>query len=234
MEGRLRGFFIVRSIDGKQIGYGSMSQSVDSGRITLRTIYRFRDGSLDDETTVFSEQKTFTLISDHHIQRGPFFAHPIDLTTNAAGDTTNRTLDSHGKPRLETSHIDLPPGTAVVGMMCTLMANLDPATQSFKLPALSPTEKPRLFHFAVSPEGRGTFRIAGTRQTAAIFRMKTELGGIAGVVAPILDKQPDDILLWLLEGDAPVAVRAIAQLSEGGPLVDIQVAGGTFPPATEK
>jgi hypothetical protein len=196
--------------------------------------YRFRDGSFDDETAVFSEQKAFTLISDRHIQRGPMFPHPLDLTTNATGDSTNRTLDSGGKIKLETSHIDLPPGTTVEGMMCTLMANLDPATQSLRLATLSPTQKPRLFHFAITNEGHGTFRIAGSRQTASIFRLKTDLGGIAGIVAPILDKQPDDILVWVLEGESPAVVRAIGQLSEGGPLVDIQLAGATFPAAATK
>ena len=229
VEGRLRGFVTIRTANGKQIGYGTMTQSVQGDRITGHTSYRFRDGSLDEETSVYSDQKAFTLISDHHIQRGPLFPHPLDLTTNADGDTTNRTVDSSGKPKLETSHIDLPPGTAVVGMMCTLMANLDPATQSLKLPVLSPTQKPRLLHFAITPDGHGTFRIAGARQIASIYRLKTELGGIAGIVAPIVDKQPDDILVWIVEGESPLAIRAIGQLSEGGPLLDIQMAGATFP-----
>jgi hypothetical protein len=230
----MRGFVTVRSLDGKTIGYGEISQSADAGRVTSSMVYRFRDGSLDEETAVFSDQKAFNLISDHHVQRGPLFPHPFDLTTNAAGDTTNRVLGSDGKAKLESSHVDLPPGTAVLGMMCTLMANLDPATQSLKLPALTPTPKPRLVHFVITREGRGTLRIAGSHQTAAIFRIKTDLGGIAAVVAPLLDKQPDDTLAWVLEGESPLAVRAIGQLSEGGPMLDIQMAGATFPAPTQK
>jgi hypothetical protein len=229
----LRGFVTIRSTDGKQIGYGSVSQFVQGDRITERTTYHFRDGSLDDETVVFSEKNTFALIADRHVQRGPLFSHPLDLTINASGDATNRTNDASGKPKLETSHIDLPAGTAVIGMMSTVMANLDPATQ-LKIPGLVPTQKPRLVHFAVAPEGRGTFRVSGSRQTASIFRIKTELGGIAGVVAPIIDKQPDDTLVWVLEGDAPLTIRAIGQLSEGGPVMDIQMAGATFPAASAK
>jgi hypothetical protein len=230
----LRGFVTIRSTDGKQIGYGSVSQFVQGDRITERTTYHFHDGSLDDETVVFSEKNTFALITDHHVQRGPLFSHPLDLTINASGDATNRTIDSSGKPKLETSHIDLPPGTAVIGMMSTVLANLNPAAQPLKIPALTPTQKPRLVHFAVAPEGRGTFRVSGSRQTASIFRIKTELGGIAGVVAPIIDKQPDDTLVWVLEGDAPLTIRAIGQLSEGGPVMDIQMAGATFPAASAK
>jgi len=234
LEGRLRGFVTIRSLDGKPIGYGELSQSAQAGRVTDRMTYRFRDGSLDEETIVFSEAKLFTLLSDRHLQRGPLFPHPIDLATNAAGDTISRTPDSNGKYKVETSHFDLPPGTAVVGMMGTLMANLDPATQSLSVPALSPSQKPRLLHFSITREGRGTFHIAGSRQTASIFRAKAELGGIAGLVAPILGKEPLDSLIWVLEGDSPVVVRAITQISEGGPLLDMQLAGATFPRAQQK
>jgi hypothetical protein len=157
------------------------------------------------------------------------FPHPIDLTTDAAGNTTSRTVDSGGKAKVEKSHVDLPPGTAVAGMLGTLMANVDPAGPGLTIPALSPTQKPRLIHFAISREGQGGFRIAGSRQTAAVFRIKANLSGVAGLVAPLIGKEPDDILAWVLEGDAPSLVRAIAQLSEGGPLLDIQLAGATFP-----
>jgi hypothetical protein len=234
IEGRMRGFVTIRTADGKQVGYGSMTQFVKGDRVTYRMTYHFRDGSLDDETAVFSQQKSFTLISDHHIQRGPLFSHPIDLTTDAAGDITKRSVDSDGKPKVETSHIDLPPGTAVIGMMATLMANLDPGTQPLKIPAIIPAQKPRLVHFAITPEEHGTFRVAGSRQTADVFRIKIELGGVAGVVAPIIDKQPPDTLLWVLEGDSPLAIRSVGQISEGGPILDIQMAGATFPPVTQK
>ena len=30
-----------------------------------------------------------------------------------------------------------------------------------------------------------------------------ELGGIAGIVAPIIGKQPPDLHVWILGGDAP-------------------------------
>jgi hypothetical protein len=234
VEGRMRGFVTIRLAGGKEIGYGSMTQFVKGDRITYRMTYYFHDGSLDDETAVFSDQKAFNLISDHHIQRGPLFSHPIDLTVNAAGDITDRIVDSGGKPKVETSHIDLPPGTVVIGMMATLMANLDPPTQQLKLPALIPSQKPRLVHFDITPEGHGTFHVAGARQSADVFRIKIELGGIAGVIAPIVDKQPPDSFIWVMEGDSPLAIRSVGQLSEGGPILDIQMAGATFPAAPTK
>jgi len=47
--------------------------------VSCRTIFTFKDGSVDDETTVFSQRHTFRLISYHHIQKGPSFPHPMDL-----------------------------------------------------------------------------------------------------------------------------------------------------------
>jgi hypothetical protein len=46
-------------------------------------IYRFSDGSIDDETTTYRQQGTFQLVRNHHIEKGPFFAKPVDFNTPA-------------------------------------------------------------------------------------------------------------------------------------------------------
>jgi len=43
----------------------------------------FFDGSLDDETTVYSQARDFILISDHPVQSGPSFPKPPDVTVDA-------------------------------------------------------------------------------------------------------------------------------------------------------
>jgi hypothetical protein len=233
LEGREHGFVVVRDQAGHTIGSGEVTQSVEGDRINYRMVYRLRDGSVDDETTVFSQKGTFQLISDHHIQHGPFFSQPLDLSIEADGQTASRSIDKattgSGKPNVEENHQDLEPGTVVIGMMGALMTDLDPHAAPFKLPILSPTRKPRFFHLAVSSDRRGSFTVAGLRRTATIFRMHADLGGVAGVVAPLIGKQPKDVLIWVLEGDAPVVVRVVGQMSEGGPMVDIQFAGANFP-----
>ena len=56
-----------------------------------------------------------------------------------------------------------------------------------------------------------------------------EIGGVAGAVAPIVGKQPLGMRLWVMEGDAPALLRLEGQLYEGEPLVDVELAGTSFP-----
>ena len=227
-QGTMRGFVLLRSEAGAALGYGEFVQVAHDDRVTLRVTLRFRDGSLDDETAVYTQHKVFQLVTDHHVQRGPFFAKPLDLTIHANGDIVNRTLDRDGKPSTETSHIDLPDGTTN-GLLETILVNIRPNSPEFKLPMIVPAGKGRLIQLAVTSDGEGSFScIAGSRRRAAIFRIKPELGGIAGVVAPLIGKQPADTFVWVLEGDAPAIVRVLGQLAEGGPVVSIELAGAIF------
>jgi hypothetical protein len=228
-EGRVHGFLVLRDQSSRQIGSGEVTEEAQGDRVTLHTVYRFHDGSVDDETTVFSQRAAFQLISDHHLQQGPFFSKALDLTIDGSGQVTSRSIDHDGKPRVETMHMDLPSGVLVTGMVCSIMANLDQHTPGLKLPILSPTEKPRLIHEKITRDGSGSFSVAGVRHRATIFRMKAELGGVAGVVAPMIGKEPADELIWVVEGVAPELVRASGQLSEGGPVVSIEMAGASFP-----
>jgi hypothetical protein len=48
---------------------------------------------------------------------------------------------------------------------------------------------------------------------------------VTGVVAPVLGKAPADVLVWVLEGEAPALIREVGQLEAGGPIVSIEVVG---------
>src|SRR5579875_1132580 len=105
-QGSSHGFLIVKTVDGTRIATGDATEIVHGDRVTSRVIFRFRDGSIDDDTTVFVQRGVFRLISDHHIQRGPSFPKPIDVLIEAStGQITSRTED--GKVRQD--HLDLPP-----------------------------------------------------------------------------------------------------------------------------
>ncbi len=53
--------------------------------------------------------------------------------------------------------------------------------------------------------------------------MKVEIGGLTGVVAPLLGKQPPDTLIWLIGGDAPTFVGSKGPLYGGGPVWTIKL-----------
>jgi hypothetical protein len=228
-QGIVHGFLTIRSAAGAAIGYGEFSQLTEGDRITDHLVYRFRDGSIDDETTVFAQHGTFQFVSDHHIQRGPFFPKPSDLIVGADGTVTLHTNDQKGKPVDSTTHIDLGPDISN-GMIGTLLVNLKPDVPDFKLAVVVPAQgKARLIHFAVSSAGQQPFSVVGTPRKASVFRLTPQIGGIEGVLAPMVNKQPPNIMIWVLEGEAPLFVREVGQLSEDGPIVSIEFASASFP-----
>jgi hypothetical protein len=88
-------FLALRGEDGKTLAAGESVQTVKGSTVSTRTIFHFRDGSLDDEATVFEQSHNLRLLSDHHVQRGPAFPHPMEIQIDAAsGKITVHDLDS--------------------------------------------------------------------------------------------------------------------------------------------
>jgi hypothetical protein len=56
--GAIHGFVELRSEDGRVVASGDITRVVHGERITSRTLFHFKDGSIDDETTVFSQHRT--------------------------------------------------------------------------------------------------------------------------------------------------------------------------------
>ena len=76
--GSEHGFVILRDTAGAILGSGEVTQVPSRQRITLHVVLHFQDGSVDDETTLYSQGETIRLISDRHIQKGKSFrTHPM-------------------------------------------------------------------------------------------------------------------------------------------------------------
>lgn len=58
-EGVSHGFLVLRTQDGKPIADGDSTQVARGDRVTNRMRFRFKDGSIYEETTVFSQHSTF-------------------------------------------------------------------------------------------------------------------------------------------------------------------------------
>jgi hypothetical protein len=82
-QGSGHGFVVLKTLEGTRIAIGDMTQIVHDNRVTSRLVFHFLDGSIDDDTTVFTQRGTFRLITDHHIQRGPSFPKASDVLINA-------------------------------------------------------------------------------------------------------------------------------------------------------
>jgi hypothetical protein len=227
-QGTIHGFLVLKTLEGNTLATGDLVQVGHGDRVTSRLTFHFRDGSIDDETTVYSQRKVFQLISDHHIQRGPSFPKPLDLQVNAAtGEIIS--LDKDGKT--VENHLDLA-ADVCNGLTGILLLNLDPAAPPSQLSMVAPTSKPRLVHLVISSEGEDSLSIGGLRRKATNFRIKIDLGGVAGVVAPIVGKQPSDVHVWILGGEAPAFVKEEAQFYEGGPIWRVELTSPVFPSST--
>jgi hypothetical protein len=221
-------FMEARSETGEIVARAEFTETVQGDEVTMRLTYRFVDGSIDDETTTYRQQGTFRLVRNQHIQKGPFFAKPVDFTVEAStGMATSRTTDKNGKIHIESEHIDLPDDLAN-GFVGTLLLNVPPNTMPFRVGILAPVFGGRLIRILISPEGEQPFRKAGQILKATVFRIHPELGGILGWLATLLGLQPKDVMVWVLEGEQPAVVRVVGQLGGYGPVTSSELEGTSF------
>ncbi|HET9480982.1 MAG TPA: hypothetical protein VFP98_04430 [Candidatus Polarisedimenticolia bacterium] len=61
VEGSIHGFLSLRSIDGKLMAEGDLLQVVRGEESEKRMIFRFKDGSLLEESVVFTQQTVYTM-----------------------------------------------------------------------------------------------------------------------------------------------------------------------------
>lgn len=225
-QGSSHGFVALKTLKGTRIATGDVTQTVQGDRVTSRCTFRFRDGSIDDETTVFSQRGTFRLISDHHIQHGPSFPKPIDVLIEAStGEITSRTKEG----KIRHDHLDLPADVSN-GLPPNLLLNVLPSAAETRISFVAPGDKPRLIHVSIKCAGDVPFVIGDFKRKANDYVLHVELGGVTGIVAPMIGKQPADYHIWILGGASPAFIREEGQLYEGGPIWRIEQISPTFPP----
>jgi hypothetical protein len=223
-EGTTHGFLALRTPEGKLLASGDLTEVLHGNEVVSHLVFRFKDGSVDDDTTVFSQRGVLRLISDHHIQKGPSFPHPTNMLIKAAtGKVTVRYRDKD-REKEETDHMDLPPDLAN-GILLNVLKNISPDTKETKVSYVGGAPKPRVVRLSITTDGEEAFSVAGARHKATLFRVKVEIGGIAGMIAPLVGKQPADTKVWVVHEGAPAFVRADEALYVGGPIWSIQMTG---------
>ena len=227
-EGLVHGFLILRTLDGAALADGDLIQTARGDRVTTRLVFHFKDGSIHDETVVYSQGQSIRLLTYHLAQKGPAFLQPLDMSIDgSSGEVTVRYADG-GKQKVETEHIDVPSDLAN-GLIPTLLRNVQtggpPKTVSFVVP----TPKPRLVKLAITGAGDEPFSTGGAVRKATHYVVKVEIGGISGMLAPLLGKQPPDSHVWILGGEAPAFLKSEQPLYLGGPLWRIELVSPVWP-----
>jgi hypothetical protein len=229
-QGTARAFLVLRSEEGKILANGDLTQTLRNNLVTLRITFRFRDGSLDDETAVYSQTNNFKLIRDHHIQKGPSFPSPLDLNVEAAtGQVSSRTIEKDGKEKIAEDHLDLAPDLTSSGLLLIELMNLSPIAPATTVTMLAPAAKPRLVKVTITPTGEISVTTGTLRRKATDYRLKIDIGGVGKVVAPIVGKAPADMHVWIIPGEAPAFVKQEGQFFAGGPIWTVEQTSPTIP-----
>jgi len=224
-QGALHGFLELRGPDGQVVAAGDATCVVSGSRVKTETYFRFKDGSVDDEIAVFTQHRTFQLISDRHIQKGPYFPHPMDVTVDVpSGTVTVREPGKDGKEEVHTDHMKFPADLAN-GIVPQLIENLKPNAPEISFSMVVMTPKPRVVKLVVSTVGEDDCcTVVGFPRKATHYQIKIELGGLVGVIAPLVGKAPPNIEMWIIGGNAPTFAREIGPLYSEGPMMTIQLA----------
>lgn len=227
-EGLVHGFLALRALDGTHLANGDLIQVARGIRVTSHLVFRFTDGSIHDETAVFTQRGVFRLVSHHLIQKGPTFPRQLEMTVDASGGrVTVKSSDDDGtKTRSErlTVPIDLSNG-----MTLTLLKNLRADGPLPTVSMIAATPAPRVVTLAISHAGDDPFTTGGAGRQAIHYVVKVEIGGLAGLLAPLVGKQPPDTHVWILGGEAPAFVKSEGPMYLGGPRWRIELVSPVWP-----
>ena len=230
-EGLLHGFLVLSTLEGDRLADGDLMQTVHGDLVTSRLVYRFKDGSLEDETTVFSQRREFRLISYHLVEKGPAFQHALDLRVTAStGEVTVHYTDDDGKEKDASERMKLPADIAD-GMILSLLRNLAPDSPPLEVSMVVATPKPRLVKLQITGQGLDPFALGASGHKAIHYVLKVEIGGLAGLIAPWLGKQPPDSHIWILGGEAPAFVKSETLSYMGGPIWRTELIAPVWPRA---
>lgn len=232
-QGDVHGLLLLKDENGKVIADGDQIYRAHGSTVFSRTIFTFRDGSVDDEETTFHQGSTLRLIRDHHIQKGPSFPKPIDLTIDVPKDEVSWTDLSKKDNQPNRKHMKLPADLAN-GMIPLVVENYPRKAAGVTVSYLAVDSKPRIVKLTIKPDGSDKVFVGPDPRQAERFDMHVEIGGVAGVVAPLVGKQPPDTKVWLLGNEVPLFVRLEGPLYPQGPVWTVLLTAPTWPAESPK
>jgi hypothetical protein len=233
-EGVVHGFLALRSETGDILADGALLQTSRGDQVTSRLVFHFRDGSIHDETSVFSQRRDFRLLRDHVVQKGPSFPMTLDATFDvASGKVSVRSRKEDKEEEVLNEHVDLPPDLSN-GLLFTLLKNVQPNAMKVGSHFLAFTPKPMVVGLEVSASGQDDVPVGGATLKATHFVVHPELSGLKGIVAPLVGKEPPDLHIWILFTDVPAFVKFEGSLYMGGPTWRIELTSPRWPQAQAK
>jgi hypothetical protein len=209
-EGVVRAFPVLRTTDNATLAQGDFAQVARGDQVTARLVFRFKDGSLYDETVVFSQRDRFTLLSYRIVQRGPSFPETLEaLMDRQTGRYEVRYRADEESAEEHLSGTLALPDDAYNGMLSLIVKNLRPgAGETVSIVAFTP--KPRVVTLQLLP--LATERVPAGEVVRYHVRPKL------GLFASLLVTDVPDTRVWILLGEAPAFLKAEGPLYFMGPI----------------
>ena len=229
VEGSLHGFLALRSIDGALVAEGDLLQVIRNGDVEKRMSFRFKDGSVLEESVVFTQQTVYTMQSYRMLQRGPVFAEDIEISLERATGKYRVKTKAHkdGREAVFEGTLELPPDV-YNGLILSIMKDL-PRGASETIHFVAFTPEPRLIQLAVEPAGEQKILVGDLEKTAIHYVLKPQLGIWLTLFATVLGRMPPDEHVWILMDDVPAFVRFEGPLYPAGPVWRIQLTSPRWP-----
>lgn len=218
-EGVARGFPVLRAANGTKLAQGDLTQVARGVRVESRLVFRFADGSIYDESIVFSQHGTFTLLGYRIIQRGPSFPETIEASIDReTGQYSVRyRADQDSPEELLSGRLTLP-DDVYNGMLGIVLKNLAPQGGA-TVQILAFTPKPHLVKLLLEPATHDSVLVADTPERATRYLIKPQLGLFASLL--VTDLAP--MQTWILGGEAPSFLRFEGPLYFMGPVWRIEL-----------
>ena len=229
VEGATHGFLVLRTVDGALIASGDLLQVGRGGEVESRMVFRFKDGSVFDETVVFTQQHVFTMQSYRLLQRGPVFAEDTEISMERATGKYRVKTKAHkdGREEVLEGTLELPPDV-YNGMVLTVVKNL-PKGASETVHFVAFTPEPRLIQLELAPAGEHKVLVGELAKTAIHYVFKPQPGIWLKLFATLLGRMPPDYHVWILTDEVPAFVRFEGPLYPTGPVWRIELTSPRWP-----
>jgi hypothetical protein len=229
VEGVTHGFLVLRNVNGGLLASGDLLQVPRGAQVESRMVFRFKDGSLYDETVVFTQERVFAMQSYHLLQRGPAFTEDTEISLEHASGKYRVNTKAHkdGQERVLSGTLDLPPDV-YNGMVITVAKNLPKgASETVHMVAFTP--EPRLVQLEFAPAGEHKALIVEVEKTATHYVLKPRLGIWLKFFATLLGRVPPDSHAWIINDELPAFARFEGQLVTKGPVWLIETTSPRWP-----
>lgn len=217
-EGVSRAFPRLKSVQNETLADGEFIQVARGDRVVNRLVFHFKDGSLHDETVVFSQRGVFTLLSYRLVQRGRSFPETLEAFVDR--DTERYEVRYRADDDSPEEHLTgkfTPPDDAYNGMLSLIVKNLPPGTtETVSVVAFTP--KPRAVQLQLQPVAEERTRVGGMMLPTIRYHLRPQLG----LFASLLVTDIPDIRVWVLPGEAPAFLRGEGPLYFMGPIWRIE------------